>query len=75
MNIPSLHGLAGALPPSYWTIEAVLVGLVLWDGLRGRWLTPWLLTLAVTVAIHLTMFQAPNWPVFVAFARLIGLPA
>jgi hypothetical protein len=43
--------------------------------LRGHWLTPWLLTLAVTVAIHLTMFQAPTWPWFVAFARMMGLPA
>ncbi|HWT52960.1 MAG TPA: hypothetical protein VN113_12390 [Caulobacter sp.] len=75
MNIPSIGGLAGALPPTYWTIEAVLVGLVLWDGIRGRWLTPWLLTLAVTLAIHLTMFQAPAWPAYVAFARLIGLPS
>jgi hypothetical protein len=75
MNIPDLGGLAGALPPSYWTIEAVLVGLILWDGFRGRWLTPWWVTLVATVAIHLTMFQAPNWPAFIAFAHLIGLPA
>ena len=75
MNIPSLHGLAGALPPSFWTVEAVLVGLILWDGFKGRWITPWLLTLAVTAAVQMTMFQAPTWPTFVAFARLIGLPA
>lgn len=75
MNIPSLGGLAGALPPSFWTVQAVLVGLVLWDGFRGRWASPWWLTLAVMTAIQLTMFQAPNWPWFVAFARMIGLPA
>jgi hypothetical protein len=75
LHIPSLHGLAGALPPSFLTVEAVLVGLMLWDGVKGRWITPWLLTLAVAVAVHMTMFQAPTWPAFVAFARLIGLPA
>lgn len=76
MNIPSLHGLRGALPPSFWTVEAVLIGLILWDGLkRRRWATPWWLTLVVMMAIHLTMFQAPAWPAYVAFARLIGLPA
>lgn len=74
MNIPSLHGLAGALPPSFWTVEAVLVGLILWDGFKGRWLTPWWLTLGVMAAIHLTMFQAPTWPGVVAAARLVGLP-
>jgi len=75
MNIPSLGGLAGALPPSFWTVEAVLVGLILWDGFRGRWASPWWLTLAVMAAIQATMFHAPNWPAFVAFARTMGLPA
>lgn len=42
----------------------MLVGLILWDGLKGRWLTPWWPTLGV--AIHLTMFQAPTWPGVVA---------
>ena len=75
MNIPALHGLKGALPPSFWTVELVLVGLILWDGLKGRrWATPWWLTLVVMTAVHLTMFQAPTWPAYVAFARLIGLP-
>jgi hypothetical protein len=74
MNIPSLKGLAGALPPSFWTVEAVLVGLILWDGVKGRWLTPWWLTLGVLLAVHLTLFQAPTWPWFVGVARLMGLP-
>ncbi|MBW8860116.1 MAG: hypothetical protein JF570_10450, partial [Caulobacter sp.] len=63
-----------ALPPSFWTVEAVLVGLILWDGFKGRWLTPWWLTLGAMLAIHLTMFQAPTWPGVVAAARLAGLP-
>lgn len=74
MNIPSLNGLAGALPPSFWTVEAALVALIVWDGLKGRWITPWWLTLGAMVAIHLTMFAAPNWPAFVAVARALGLP-
>ena len=51
-----------------------MVGLVLWDGWRGRWATPWWLILTTTAAIHLTMFEAPNWPAFVAVARALGLP-
>jgi hypothetical protein len=51
----------------------VLVGLILWDGLKGRWLTPWWLTLGV--AIHLTMFQAPTWPGVVAAHSWRGLPS
>ena len=75
MNIPALHGLRGALGPSFWTVEAVLVGLIVWDGLKGRWATPWWLTLVVMTAIEATMFQAPHWPAFVAVARVLGLPA
>lgn len=51
----------------------MLVGLILQDGFKGRWLTPWWLTLGV--AIHLTMFQAPTWPAVVAAAHLAGLPS
>lgn len=75
MNIEGIGGLPGALPWSFWTVEAVLLALALWDGVRGRWVSPWWLTLGVMAAIHATMFQAPAWPWFVAFARLIGLPA
>jgi hypothetical protein len=53
----------------------VLAGLVLRDGLKGRWLTPWWVTLGALVALQLTMFQAPHWPWFLAVARAMGLPA
>ncbi len=75
MNIPHIGGLPGALPLSFLTVEAVMVGLVLWDGWRGRWATPWWLILVATAAIHLTMFEAPRWPAFVALAHALGLPA
>lgn len=74
MNMPGIGGLPGALPWSFWTVEAVLAGLLLWDLSRGRWGSPWWLTLVVMGGIHATMFQAPDWPWFVAFARMIGLP-
>lgn len=72
MNLPALHGLKGALAPSFWTVELVLAGLVLRDGLKGRWATPWWITLAALAALQLTMLQAPTWPAFVAVARVMG---
>lgn len=72
MNIPALHGLRGALYPSFWTVELVLAGLVVRDGLQGRWRTPWWLTLGALVALQLTLFQAPHWPWFLGVARLMG---
>lgn len=75
MNIPALHGLKAALDPSFLTVEIVLAGLALRDGLKGRWLTPWWVTLIALVAIELTMFHAPNWPWFLGVARMMGLPA
>ena len=70
MNIPALGGLRGALNPCFWTVEMVLVGLILLDasrqgGFRARSLVPYALTLAALVAIQLTMFGAPGRAWFV----------
>ncbi|CAN5124477.1 hypothetical protein BH10PSE1_BH10PSE1_14250 [soil metagenome] len=75
MNIPALHGLTGALNPSFWTCEIILVGLILRDGLNGRWKTPWWITLIGLEAIRLTMIPAADWSGFVAILRMLGLPA
>jgi hypothetical protein len=75
MNIPALQGLTGALNPSFWTCEIVLLGLILRDGFRGRWATPWWITLIALEAIRLTMTSAPGLGAFVAVARAMGLPA
>lgn len=73
MNIPALEGLTGALNPSFWTCELVLAGLILRDGLKGEWKTPWWVTLIALEAIRLTMFAAPGWGWFVAIAEALGL--
>lgn len=75
MNIPALEGLTGALNPSFWTCELVLAGLIVRDGLAGRWKTPWWVTLLALEAIRLTMFAAPEWGWFVGVAQALGLPA
>ena len=75
MNIPALEGLTGALDPSFWTCELILVGLIVRDGLSGHWKTPWWITLIGLEAIRLTMNAAPDWSGFVAVARAMGLPA
>lgn len=75
MNIPALDGLTGALNPSFWTCEIVLIGLVLRDGLGGRWKTPWWIPLIGLEVIRLTMVPGSNWSGFVAALRLLGLPA
>lgn len=74
MNIPALEGLTGALNPSFWTCEIILAGLIVKDGLGGRWKTPWWITLIGLEAIRLTMFAAPDWSGFIAVARAMGLP-
>jgi hypothetical protein len=74
MNIPALNGLTGALNPSFWTCEIVLAALVLRDGLKGRWKTPWWITLVALEAIRLTMLSAPDWSGFISVARALGLP-
>lgn len=73
MNIPALEGLTGALNPSFWTGELVLAGLILRDGLKGNWKTPWWVTLVALEAIRLTMFAAPGWGWFVKLAEALGL--
>ena len=77
MNIPALDGLNGALHPSFWTVELILIGLIIRDalkhgGLKARYLPPYAVTLAVLLAIEWTMFRAPLWPWFAAFMGLIS---
>lgn len=74
--VPGIAGLAGALPPTFFCLEAVLIGLIGWDGLHDRrasW--PYGLALVGLVGIHLSMFEAPHCSGFVALARLMGYPA
>jgi hypothetical protein len=74
MHIPALHGLAGALPPTFITVELGLAALIAWDAAHRRFLAPYPVTFAGLGLIGLTMFEAPNWPAFIAVARLLGLP-
>jgi hypothetical protein len=73
MNFPAFGGLPGALGPTFFFLEAVLVALIAWDALKGRFLPPYYLALAVFGLVHLTLWSAPNWGPFVGLARLIGL--
>jgi hypothetical protein len=75
MNVAALHGLDGALHPSFWTCEAVLLFLALRDAKAARWQSPWWLTLVALVAIEWTMFAAPTWAWFVRFCVVLGLPS
>jgi hypothetical protein len=77
MNLPALGGLTGALDPSFWTVELILLALIVRDavrhgGLKPRYLPPYAVTLGVLVAVQLTMFRAPHWPGFVAVMRWMG---
>lgn len=74
MNIPALGGLSGALNPSFWTCELILLGLAIRDGTQGQWKTPWWISLAALEAIRLTMTGAPERAWFVALAQAMGLP-
>lgn len=75
MNIPALGGLLGALNPSFWTVETILVILITRDGLAGRWRTPWWITLIGLEAIRETMIPAASWSSFIAVLDEFGLPA
>jgi hypothetical protein len=73
MNIEALGGLTGALHPSFLTGEIVLVGLIVRDGLKGEWKTPWWITLIALAAIQATMFAAPGWGWFTGLVEALGL--
>jgi hypothetical protein len=75
MNIEALGGLRGSLHPSFWTVEIIIVALIVRDalkhgGLKARYLTPYAVTLITLLAIEWTMFMAPHWPWFAAFMGL-----
>lgn len=72
--VPGIAGLPGALHPSFWVVEAVLVLLILRDLRAGRRRTPFAAVLAVFVAIELTMFPAAGFVPYISLARLLGYP-
>jgi hypothetical protein len=72
INIPAIGGLSGALHPCYWIVEAVLIGLIVRDIRKGGHPTPYAITLAGLALSEVTMFAAPHWGWFNAFAEAIG---
>jgi hypothetical protein len=67
--VPGVHGLEGALNPSYWVVEAACVALMFADWRKGRSLTPYALTLVFLVAVNWGLWQAPDMPAFAAWAK------
>ncbi len=75
MNVPAFDGLAGALVPTYLTVDLVIVVLLARDLMRARHLVwPYALLLVGSVVPQLFMFAAPHWAPFVALAGKLGLP-
>ena len=72
IHVPAIKGLAGALDPSFWVVEAVLVGLILHDLRRKLTPPPYFVVLGVFAAIQLTMFHAPRMEPFLHLARALG---
>jgi hypothetical protein len=72
INIPALGGLDSALHPSYWIVEAILVGLIARDLARRGHPAPYAITLAGLALFEATIFTAPHWGWFVAFCEAIG---
>jgi len=77
MNIEAIGGLRGSLHPSYWTVEVILIALIVRDalkhgGFKARYLTPYAVTLAGLLAMEWTMFMAPHWQWFADFMGLIS---
>ncbi|WGM29960.1 hypothetical protein [Brevundimonas sp. NIBR11] len=76
MNVPALGGLLGAVNPSFWTVEAVLLFLIVRDWRVGhREVSPWWLTLGGLAMVQVTMTLAPTWPWFISLLTSLGLPA
>ncbi|UAK24528.1 hypothetical protein [Sphingomonas nostoxanthinifaciens] len=71
---PLFHGLRASLQPAYLTVDAAMGALILWDAAHRRFPVPVPLTLAAILFIQTTAGHAPDWPAFVALARLLGLP-
>ncbi len=74
-NIPALDGLSGALHPSFLTVELVLIALVVRDRAKGGPAFPYIATLTALLAVQVTMFEAPRWPLVRAVASALGAPA
>ena len=76
MNIPALGGLLGALNPSFWTVEVILLGLIVRDWFAGhKEVSPWWLALGGLGLVHVTMLHAPTWTWFTDLLIGLGLPA
>ncbi|ESQ87010.1 hypothetical protein [Asticcacaulis benevestitus] len=73
---PAFHGLIPALHPTFWTIEAVCVALIVYDYLayKRTW-PPYWIALVGQVLIQWTMFSAPKIPAFMNIMRSMGLPS
>ena len=72
-QIPAVHGLAGALPWTLWTIEAILAVAILLDLRRRKLLWPFPTMLAAFVAIQLGTVWATG-ETFARMARAAGAP-
>lgn len=70
--LPGLNGLAGALEPSFWVVDAMLVALLWLDWRDGRRAWVWQAVLALMLGLEWAMWQAPLWPWFRAVAGLLG---
>ncbi len=71
-NVPSLHGLSGALDPSFRVVVGVLFILWIKQLVRRRPPGPYPALIAAFIGIQLTMRAAPHWEAFVAVARIWG---
>lgn len=71
--VPGVHGLEGALNPSYWVVEIACVALIVADVRKGRSLTPYALTLAILLAVNWGLWLAPDLPQFQAWAHAAGM--
>ena len=73
--VPGIQGLSGALPPAFYSIAAVLMGLITWDQWREKRLSmPYILCLGGLGGIQSVMFMAPHITAFIALARTMGYP-
>ena len=71
-NVPSLHGLSGALDPSFRVVVGVLYILWFEAMIRRRPSVVYPFLIAAFIGIQVTMRSAPHWAAFVAVARIWG---
>jgi hypothetical protein len=62
MNIPAIGGLRGALAPSFFTVDAVLLALLAFDWHNRRRIeAPYVAALAYFVILHATLWPVASW--------------